>query len=368
MAKRVLLTINNLDTAGLKYVLADLVRGMDRSRFTPVINVNKRTGTRLELDLSKQADLHEIPLRIARRPRISFPARLIRVAGQLRGLADCAYSLDYVSDWTEGLAMRTAGIPWINMKTNLNWEERSWWLRCALAKRIVCLSKAQIGLLTRWRDKLVLIPTGVEIRRFSEAAPAARKSFGFEPEDLLLISVAHLVPVKGHMELIDAIAELRDRRPRIRVLLAGEGDPAYDQQLRKHAAARGVGEQIRFLGRRDDIPALLRMCDAKILATRNSGRREGFGAALVEAMAAGLPVIATRSGGPEDVVVPGETGWLVDAEGISPLVEAIDELCADPDRGRSMGAAAQERARTLYPRELMIERYQDVFDAVLSGK
>jgi glycosyltransferase involved in cell wall biosynthesis len=309
--------------------------------------------------LSKQADLHEIPLRIPRRSRLGFPARLLSTAMRLRGLADCAYSLDYVSDWTEGAAMRLAGIPWVVMKTNLTWDEQSWRWRCALARRIVCLSKAQLDLLASWREKLVLIPTGVDLPRFSGAAPASREMFGLRAEDLVLISVAHLVPVKGHMELIRAVGELRGRHPHLRLLLAGEGDADYTQQLKAHAAACGADGRV---------PALLRMCDAKILATRNVARREGFGAALVEAMAAGLPVIATRSGGPEDVVVPGETGWLVEAEGVAPLVNAIEELCADPDRARRMGVTAQERARALYPRELMIERYQDVFAAVLSGK
>jgi glycosyltransferase involved in cell wall biosynthesis len=362
---RVLYTINNLQTAGMKFVLADLVRGLDRSRFSPLIAVGRKTGSTLEREMNEVCPVLELPLRIRRRPRVSFTLRIARVARSLRSLADVAHSFDYASDWTEGLAMKLAGVPWVAEKTNLNWDARRWWLRSLLASRIVCLSNAQAQLMGRWAGKLSVIPTGIDVDRFETAEPLRREDFGFDRNHILVVSLAHLVPVKGHRELLRAVAELSCVLPNLRLLLAGDGNPEYVKELKTQAASLGVGERVSFLGAMADTAGLLKMCDAKILATRNVERREAFGAAIVEAMAAGLPVIATKSGGPEDIVLSGETGWLVEAEGHEPLVAALRELCQSHERRRRAGAAGLLRARILYNKGRMVEQYQRVYEAAL---
>ncbi len=362
---RVLYTINNLATAGMKHVVADLVSGIDRSLFEPLVGVGCRTGSALESELERRCEVLEIPAKTPRLPRRHFLARLRETADRLRDVADIAHSFDYASDWTEGLAMRMAGVPWIAEKTNLSWDGRRWWLRSCLARRIVCLSTAQQRVMRAWRAKTVLVPTGVDVQRFADAAPVERGALSAEADDVLLACVAHLVPVKGHVELLRAMAAVAEDLPRLRLVLVGEGSVAHTNRLRRLADDIGNGDRVLFLGARRNVASVLKACDGKVLATRDEGRREAFGAALVEAMAAGLPVIATRSGGPEDIVVPGETGWLVDASGWEPLALALREFYADADRRALYGINGQKRARSLYGRDLMTRRYEDLYASVL---
>jgi glycosyltransferase involved in cell wall biosynthesis len=363
---RILYTINNLNTAGSKYVLADLVRSIDKDRFEPVVAVSKKTGTSLERDLERHAEIHELSCRVSQENWFRFPVQLRRAVRRLRGFADLAQSFDYSSDWSEGLAMRLAGIPWVAVKTNLSWNARRWKLRCSFAKRIVCLSNSQMNLLRSYREKTHLIPVGVAHDAFANATPASREEFGFSDDDVILVSVAHLVPVKGHSDLVRAFLQIHHRLPRLRLLLVGEGDAAYERELRHVGTAKEMCGKIVFAGRREDVPALLKMSDGKILATRDSGRREAFGTAIVQAMHSGLPVIATRSGGPEDIVIHGETGWLVSAEGEVPLAVAMEEFYGDRDRRLRYGAAGQRRAAALYGRDLMVERYHALYEGILS--
>lgn len=358
---RVLYTINNLHTAGMRLVVADLVRDLDRSRFEPAVAVGRKTGDALERELERVCPILELPTKVPRHPRHRFLLRLRETARRLRGLADVAHSFDYASDWSEGVAMRAAGIPWVAEKTNLNWDDRRWWLRSCLATRIVCLSRHQQRRMARWRDKTVLIPTGVDLDAFARAVPAARAGLGADEADVLVASVAHLVPVKGHAKLVRAMAEVAAELPRLRLLFVGDGAPDYVRGLRDLASELGLGERIVFLGGRADVASILRACDAKVLATHDEGRREAFGVCLVEAMAAGLPVIATRSGGPEEIVVDGETGWLVDAEGSEPLARALRELYHDADRRARYGRSGLERARRLFGKGLMTSRYEAVY-------
>lgn len=364
----VLYTINNLDTAGMKYVVADLVRSLDRTHFSPSIAVSKRSHSHLERELVSYCEIFEVPLRIPRRPRFAFPTALLSAAFRLRGKADIVHSFDYVSDWSEGLEMKLAGIPWLVEKTNLHWDDRKWWLRCFLADRIVCLSQAQVDLMQRWAHKIDVVPTGIDLDKFRNAIPLQRDQLGFSESHILLVSVAHLVPVKGHRELLEAMAGVVNDCPRLRLLLVGEGEKRYVESLQDYAIALGVTKQVHFLGKSEQVPSILKMCDGKILATRNEGRREAFGAALIEAMAAGIPTIATKSGGPEGIVIDGETGWLVDADGSLPLVRAIKEFYVDPGKRVRMGQAGQQHARNIYSKELMVERYSTIYMKVLEQR
>lgn len=361
---RVLFTINNLRTAGMKFVIADLVERLDRSRFAPAVAVNQLTDSPLERRLKEACPIYHCSLRVPRRPRVLFPFRLWRVASQLRGVADVAHSFDYASDWSEGKAMQLAGIPWVAEKTNLLWDPVKWRRKCSLARRIVCLSEAQRGQMTEYQDKVEVIPTGIDVNRFAGAEPFEREVFGLGAGDLVLVCVAHLIEVKGHRELIRAFREVHGEHPTLKLVLAGEGESHYADELHKMVESLGLMDHVRFLGKVDDVPRLLKMADGKILPTRNSARREGFGAAIVEAMAASLPVIATRSGGPEEIVIPDQTGWLVDAEGEAPMVEAMKEFCASPEKRTTYGRAGFVRAAREYSVELMVERLGRVYESV----
>ena len=126
----------------------------------------------------------------------------------------------------------------------------------------------------------------------------------------------------------------------------------------------GLEDSIKLFGKSTRVPEILKMSDGKILPTSNTGRREGFGAALVEAMAAGLPVIATKSGGPEDIVQNGQNGWLVEADSVSELADAMSDFYLNRDKRIEFGKNAWKRAQEEYGTDLMIERYSGVYKSL----
>ena len=365
---RLLLTINNLDTAGMKYVLADIAEGLDPKEFQVSIGITRRSGTDLEKRLENQFPLHVLPLRVSRSQRLLFPFRQWNLGRKLKGISDLAHGFDYSSDWSEALAFKSVGIPFIAEKTNLIYSERKWARKLGWATHIIGLSQAQKEQLKTFQNKVTIIPTGIDLERFENAEPFSRKMMDIGKDRVIAISVAHLVDVKGYEELIEALARVKDRYPEFLVIAVGKGDPTYERYLKDKADGHGVSNMIQFIGPSDRVPELLKMADLKILTTQNRGRREGFGAAIVEAMAAGLPVLATRSGGPEDIVVDGQTGWLIPGDGPESIVNGIHRIFQDRQNWNAYGQKGQQRAREQYNKKLMVKRYAEVYRKVLGGR
>lgn len=340
-------------------MLAAIANGLDSSHYTPVILVGKLTGSKLETQLKKKYEIREFNLR---NPGVlRFISSLLNNIKIIRNIGGAGHSFDYSSDWFEALSFRLAGVPLITEKTNLSFSSWRWKFKLGLSSHIVCLSNAQLILLKRYQHKTTLIPTGVNVKQIANAVPVSRSAVGLQESDVVLISIAHYVEVKGYEELIEAAAELKNEFPNLKYLCVGTGDESYVARLRQLADQAGVGANFVFHGGTADVASLLKIADGKILATRNTGRREGFGAAIVEAMSASLPVIATRSGGPEDIIIENQTGWLVDANGSKPLVEGIRVFMHNKSRWSEVGAAGFKRAESLYNEEKMVHAYADVY-------
>jgi glycosyltransferase involved in cell wall biosynthesis len=214
---------------------------------------------------------------------------------------------------------------------------------------------------------MTIIPTGVDISRFENSTPVSRADIGVSNEDIVFISIAHLVAIKGYEELIEAVAALKNEFNNLKIICVGKGEPEYENYLKKLMKEKGVTSHFLFAGNTNNVAGWLKAADVKILATQNHGRREAFGAALVEAMAAGLPVLATRSGGPEDIVVDGETGWMVDGDGITSLVEGIRTCMKQRNLWKIMGEKGKLRAKQFYKESRMIESYSSVYMNVIKS-
>jgi glycosyltransferase involved in cell wall biosynthesis len=189
--------------------------------------------------------------------------------------------------------------------------------------------------------------------------PSRRRALGLPAEGALVGSVGRLDPVKGHALLIQAFAMLGARHPGARLILIGEGEKREEYQ----ALARklGVAEGVRFMGWRDDVGDLLAELDLFVFPSRN----EGMGRAAVEAMAAGLAVVAARTGGLPEVVREGETGLLVPPGDAAALSAAIDRLLARPEERRAMGEAGRRLAQA-YSAERMCEKIEALYQRLLA--
>lgn len=209
-------------------------------------------------------------------------------------------------------------------------------------------------------DHVSVIANGIALERFDQPGdPAAvRAALGVPVEDLVLTVVANLIPYKGHADLLRALAAVKDQLPSFTLLCAGGGDP---RALSTLAADLGLEARVRWLGSRSDVPALLAASDIGVLPSHE----EGSSNAVLEYMAARLPVVATDVGGNPEAVVEGETGHLVPARSPAALAHAIRTVATAPMRAREMGAAGRTRVETTFSMAACVQRYDVWFAGVL---
>ncbi|MBM3499995.1 MAG: glycosyltransferase family 4 protein [Armatimonadetes bacterium] len=190
-------------------------------------------------------------------------------------------------------------------------------------------------------DRVRVIENGIDPDVFAvDVDPAAKRAqLGLAPEDRVLVSVGALRPQKGHRYLIEALPEVVQRHPGAHLLIAGA--VGEDGGMADLAERLQVGRHVHLLGARSDIPALLGIADCFVLPSL----WEGGPYALLEAMAAGAPVVASRIPGVTDWVKEGQTGHLAEPASPASLARAIDRALVETGLSRHMAAAAREMVR-----------------------
>jgi glycosyltransferase involved in cell wall biosynthesis len=176
---------------------------------------------------------------------------------------------------------------------------------------------------------------------------------------LVIGCVAGLRPVKDHETLIRAMAQLRPRWPGVRLVLIGDGDAR--PSLERLVAELRLGDVVRFAGSMPNEPNLHFLFDISVLSSVS----EAFPNTIVEAMAAGKPVVATRVGGVANAVIDGETGILVAPQAPGELASAIEQLLSHPESRRRMGEVARRRARSCYHVETVLPTLEALYDRLL---
>jgi L-malate glycosyltransferase len=231
-----------------------------------------------------------------------------------------------------------------------------------LCDRVVCNSHAaaqvliQHGLAGR---KIAVIPNGLSDEAFAETPPLLPREPGVQRVGM----VARMNnPVKNYPTLLHAAARLAPRFPGLEFVLAGDGP--LRRELVKMAQTLGLQDRVRFLGDRGDIPAVLASLDVSVLPSFS----ESLSNSVLESMAAGLPVVASRVGGNKELVRDGETGYLVAPNDEIALSEALERLLSDPQLRSAFGRRAREVARVEFGLPRMIEQYQNLYESLLAGK
>lgn len=214
---------------------------------------------------------------------------------------------------------------------------------------------------------------GISLAEFSEEIDGSRvrSDLGIASNVPLVGFVGRLDPWKGVEVFIKAAALVHARFPEAHFLVAGgapKGFERYDAQLRQLASSSGLSSRMHFSGFRythDDIPDL--MASLTMLA-HTSVEPEPFGLVLIEAMAMGRPLIATKMGGPLEIVAEGETGLLVPPRDPAQLANAISGLLEDPDRIRRMGQAARRRIHDRFPVDAFRKKLSAIYDRVVGAR
>ena len=206
-----------------------------------------------------------------------------------------------------------------------------------------------------------LIPNGVPTDEYApdpDKRTQWRQTHGIEPYATVLVHVGRFAPPKNHALLVQAFAQVRADAP-LYLLLVGSGE--LESAVREQVAGLGLQERVRFLGVRADVADILRASDVFVL----SSRWEGNPMSVMEAMAAGLPVISTAVGGVPELVQHSATGLLVPAGDACSLAEAIAQLGCDPARRAAMGNAARQTARERFDVRVMSLAYATLYQQLL---
>jgi glycosyltransferase involved in cell wall biosynthesis len=213
-------------------------------------------------------------------------------------------------------------------------------------------------------EKIVVIHSGVDLSEDDRAIPLESfyAKLGLAPDKTIVTCVGRLVPNKGQRFLIEAAKEVIRRHPEVSFLLVGAGPSR--EALTKLVSELGLDQHVRFLLDCPDTREILAITTAFVLPSLG----EGISVALLEAMAAGKPVIATAVPGNIDVVVPGVTGLLVPAQDASALAQAICEMLADPCGARRMGAAGRVRVKNHFSFDNTRRRIEGLYDEVMACK
>jgi len=210
------------------------------------------------------------------------------------------------------------------------------------------------------RDKLTLIYNGLDAAEMTTPMSQAdvREKLGIPGQVTVLIMVANLIPYKGHHVLLNALDIVNRKYGHNWVLLCAGRDDGAGAQLEKLSRTLAIEERVRFLGSRTDIAELLKAADIAVL----SSLQEGFSNFILEAMAAGLPVIATDVGGNGEAVTDEETGRLVPPNEPDRLAEAIHILISNPLLAKQMGAQGKLHITNKFSLDKCIDQYMDIYN------
>jgi glycosyltransferase involved in cell wall biosynthesis len=187
-----------------------------------------------------------------------------------------------------------------------------------------------------------------------------RAQEGFREDDFLFVCVARFARQKNHALLVKAFAQGPASRPNARLILVGDG--VLRGELETQVTSLGLAGRVRFLGLRSDIPELLGASDVFVL----SSDFEGNPLSVLEAMAAGLPIVSTAVGGVPSLLENGTSGLLVQHGDAAGLSSAMESLLADRKLRQAMGAAAARRGRESFDVANMVHAYEEVYESLQS--
>jgi glycosyltransferase involved in cell wall biosynthesis len=212
--------------------------------------------------------------------------------------------------------------------------------------------------------KVAVVANGIDVPRFSarDGADEVRRSLGIPPGAPVVGTIGRLNEIKRQDSLIRAFVRIQSEAPGARLLLVGDG-PLRDD-LRRLADGLGVGDAVHFPGYDPEPQRFLGVMDVFALTSRS----EGMPLVVLEAWAAGLPVVASRVGGLPELIDDGRTGLLFDPDDEGALVSALGGLLADADRARRLGAAGFRRVDEVYSLRRMAENYNSHYRDVLAGR
>ena len=371
---RIAFWAGSFELAGTQRFLLSLLRLMDKGAFEPVV-----FSTRPEGELLSEIEALGTPVHEFGTGRSLFsPATASGLwrAGRFlrRERVDALCCMLGITTLFGPFVGRVAGVPVVlNSQRNMGYWLRGrvrqavyGYVNRRLVDGVLVNSRAAAEELTRRfgvpPGRVHAIPGGVDVASFDVAEPdeALRSEMGLRGAKVVGV-VGKLSRVKNQAFFIRAAARVLTKRKDVAFLIVGDGP--LRKELEELAGWLGVAGRVLFLGERRDVPELLKLMDVFVMPSMS----EGLPNAIMEAMAAGLPVVATDVGGVSELVVDGETGRLIPLGGESQLADAVVGLLDDDGFARELGRAGHERVRSEYDIGVAVRRFEDVLGGLLGA-
>lgn len=365
---RVVYLVHTLGLAGLENVVVSLINGLEPSLFACTI-VSLQEPLQNKVD-TERVQVVSLDKKGGNDPRLIY--RLYRFLRQERP------HIVQTHNWgtlLEGaLAAKLAGVPIVihAERGTIEGRRRNLFVQRRLLKVVDQVLSASEALRQRLAastgfpyEKIKPIPNGVDVSLFSPRPTEKqriRKNLGLELTAIYIGTVANLRPVKNHALLLRVGSRLCQSHEQVRFVFAGDGP--LKEQLVALAEELGISTKVRFLGARSDIPEVLNALDIFVLPSLS----EGMPNAVLEAMACGLPIVATRVGGIPELIDDGNTGFLVPSEDERQLEAILGHLLHDDAKRRALGEKGRQRVLECFRLERMVNEYQELYSSLVIGR
>jgi glycosyltransferase involved in cell wall biosynthesis len=359
---RVLFLIDELDIGGTEQQILELVKRLDRQTYIPMVCCFRPGRVSREIEA---AGVRVFTLRKRATVDIRLIAGLVRLMRRER--IDLVQTYLFTANTWGRLAAILAGVRIIvSSERNVDmWEERwkrligRWldrWTHLTIGN-----SEAVKDYLVRMglrRERIQVIYNGVDPERFEEpVTPDVTKSdLGIPLHHSVVGLLARLEPQKDPSTFLRAAAMIGQKLPAVSFLVVGGG--SLQQDLEREARALGLGTRIIFTGPRRDVPRLLAACDVSVI----SSLKEGMSNTIMESMAAGKPMVATRVGGNAELIQEGESGLLVPPRDPVALANAVLLILEDPALAKTLGLEARARITTRFSAQAMVGATERLYD------
>jgi glycosyltransferase involved in cell wall biosynthesis len=359
---KILYTIPNFETAGSGIVVKKLVERLDKNIFEPHVCCFHNRGKLYTEVEQAGATMHVFQYTTPMNNKLKGLLACYRISRFFKQF-DLIFSYHYADDYSEGLAAKMAGVPWLYVKKNMSWGSNAWNLRSKLAKVINVQNSDMLALFFKGSKKTVYIPIGVDTDEFKprEAVTSLYNEFNINTQHPIILTVANLVPVKGVEVLIKAFNLLDRSKWKPTLLIVGNDQTTYAAQVKQLADESPNKNQIIFTGKRSDIKDFMSIADVYVQSSWN----EASPISLLEAMASDVVSLGSNTGGMKDQLkeVPDQLFTTGDEHALAEKLMMV--LNASPDWVTRRKKIQQDTVQKIYTLTQEVKQHEALYKKVL---
>lgn len=363
---KLLFVIDSLRFGGAERQLTELVKGLDRKRFSITV-VSLKKEVQSYAPIIEELGIELLYVQRHARFDVSPVFGLMKLIRERK--IDVVHAMLSLGGVFGVAAARLAGIP-VVCSVIREGKDPNFKLRCYRKMLApfsdLYVSNSYAGLANRFKKmhpNFRVVYNGFDLRRFKLMSDAECSELRFElglADDALIVGmVASLSPYKDQATLIRCIAELRRVYPSLCAVFVGDGSER--EHLEELAAELGAGEYVRFLGYRNDVDRLVQIFDVAVLLSNPSQHLEGISNSLAEAMANGIPVIGSKGGGTDELIEDGVSGLLVEPLSVGATSAALRRLLDEPVFARRLAENGAHRIRSEFSLEKYVNTYSEFY-------